>query len=83
MKTIQFTIASFRVVVLLLLTTILVGWSHADTSPNIETPTDDHLITAVVEVGPFFINTRYRSGEGPGRKREISIGKLITNRETV
>lgn len=101
MKTtkIQFAIASFRVVVLLLLMTVssgcslttagsrsnltTAGPSHADPSPGPEAPTDEHLITAVVEVGPFLINTLYLSGEGPGRIRDISIEELIANKETV
>jgi len=84
MKAIQFAFVPFRVVILLLLTTILAGYSHAGTSSGLKIPTDEQLITVVLEVGPFFVNSRYRGGgEGPGRIRDISIKELIANRKTV
>jgi len=53
----------------------------AKESPEI--PTDEHLVTVVVEDGPFFINSLYLSGEGPGRIKDIAIEDLIANKETV
>ncbi len=64
---------------------LLSSWSegHADPAPG---PTDLHdkeLIKAIVEVGPFFINSLYLSGEGPGRIRDISVEELIANKKTI
>src|SRR5258705_5415182 len=56
----------------------------ADASPSLRDNTaKEQLLTAVVEIGPFAINSLYLSGEGPGRKREISVGDLIAAKRTV
>ena len=99
-KAIPFACAPFRGAVCLFMTSFLAGCSstavgpgphvhrqarsHADSSLSVKAPADENLITAVVEIGPFFLHSIYESGEGPGRSdRVISIKELVANGKTV